>query len=105
MKKTFPLHAPGRDDARVRDKIRQEVNRYIRRESRKKLPEGFGRWEFSCRVGATAEDAATWTLKAVGGAIDAVALTGVAQVYVEIAAVPARRKSSDQDPETVTPAG
>lgn len=90
MKKTFSLQAPGKDDARVRDKIRQEVNRYVRRESRKTLPEGFERWEFSCRVGAGPEQAETRTVKEVGGAIDSVAHSGAVQVYVEIVAAPAR---------------
>ena len=91
MKKTFPLQAPGRDEARVRDKIRQEVNKYVRRESRKTPPEGSCGWEFACRVGATPDDAQDRTLKEVGGAIDAAARTGAAQVYVEIVATPARR--------------
>ena len=84
MKKTFPLHSPNREDARVRDKIRQEVNRDVRRQRRKPLPEGFGRWEFNCRVGLTPESAEVRSLKDVGGAIDAVALTGADAIYVEI---------------------
>ena len=47
MKKTFPLQAPGKDDARVRDKIRHEVNKYVRRSRRKELPEGFAQWDFA----------------------------------------------------------
>jgi Family of unknown function (DUF6172) len=94
MKKTFPLQAPGKDDARVRDRIRQEVNKYVRRELRKPLPEGFDRWEFTCKVGATPDEAQARTLKEVGGAIDAVALAGGAQVHVEIVAAPQRREQS-----------
>ncbi len=94
MKKTFPLQAPGKDDAHVRDKIRQEVNKYVRRESRKTVPEGFAGWEFACKVGATPEDAVGRALKEVGGAIDAVALAGATQVHLEIVAAPARRRST-----------
>lgn len=92
MKKNFPLQAPGKDDARVRDKIRHEVNKYVRRTQRKAPPEGFGRWELACKVGASADTAAAMAIKEVAGAIDAVALTGAASVYIEIIALPARPK-------------
>jgi hypothetical protein len=94
MKKTFPLQAANKDDARVRDKIRHEVNKYVRRSQRRTPPEGFAQWEFICRVGASAENAESKGIKEVGAAIDAVAATGAAGVYVEIEAVPAQRKST-----------
>ena len=93
MKKTFPLSAPGKDDARVRDKIRHELNKYVRRERQKKPPEGFSTWAFDCKVGTTDTAAETRPLKEVGAAIDAVAQAGAASVYVEIIAVPANRRS------------
>lgn len=91
MKKTFPLQAPGKDDARVRDKIRHEVNRYVRRSRRKEVPEGFAQWEFACKVGAAVESAEPRALKDVAGAIDAAAETGAPGVYIEITAVPGQR--------------
>ena len=94
MKKSFPLHASGKDDARVRDKIRHEVNKYVRRSQRKTPPEGFAQWEFICRVGVSPENAEPKTIKEVGRAIDAVAQTGASSVYVEIEAVPAQRRSA-----------
>jgi hypothetical protein len=94
MKKTFPLQAANREDARVRDKIRHEVNKYVRRSQRRTPPEGFAQWEFICRVGSTPENAESKGIKEVGAAIDTVAATGVPGVYIEIEAVPAQRKSS-----------
>ncbi len=91
MKKTFPLKAPGKDDARVRDKIRHELNKYVRRERMKTLPEGFDLWNLTCKVGASAASAEARPLKEVGGAIDQVALAGAAEVYVEIVAVAGHR--------------
>jgi hypothetical protein len=91
MKKTFPLQAPGKDDARVRDKIRHEVNRYVRRSRRKEVPEGFGQWDFACKVGGTAESAEVRPLKEVAGAIDTVAETGAKSVYIELEAIPGQR--------------
>jgi hypothetical protein len=94
MKKNFPLSAPGKDDARVRDKIRHEVNKYVRRSQRKTPPEGFAMWEFMCRVGASADNAESKAIKEVGAAIDTVAQAGATAVYVEIEAVPAQRRST-----------
>jgi hypothetical protein len=94
MKKTFSLRAPGKDDARVRDKIRQEINRYVRRERQKKLPEGYDHWEFACRVGASAAQTETRPFKELGGSVDAVAQAGATEVYIEIVATPAERKFS-----------
>jgi hypothetical protein len=94
MKKSFPLQLPGKDDARVRDKIRHEVNKYVRRSQRQKPPEGFGIWEFLCKVGASPDQAEDRPLKEVGRTIDTVAETGATAVYVEIVAVPAQRKST-----------
>jgi hypothetical protein len=84
MKKIFPLKAPGKDDARVRDKIRHEINKYVRRERKKTLPEGFDLWNLNCKVGASAEAAEALPLKEVGGAIDRVALAGAMEVYIEV---------------------
>lgn len=94
MKKTFPLQAHGKDDARVRDKIRHEVNKYVRRERQKALPEGFSWWAFACRVGPDAAQAGAKSLDEVGGAIDAVAQAGATAVYVEIIATPSHRPAA-----------
>ncbi len=93
MKKNFPLQAPNKEDARVRDQIRHEVNKYVRRCQRRTPPEGFAQWEFLCRVGATAETAEARKVKEVGASIDTVAATGAKSVYIEIEAVPAQRRS------------
>lgn len=93
MKKSFPLQAPGKDDARVRDKIRHEVNKYVRRCRRKTPPEGFAQWDFACRVGADVDSAESRPLKEVPTAIDTVAQAGATAVYLEIEAVPAQRRS------------
>jgi hypothetical protein len=91
MKKNFPLQEEGRDAARVRDRIRQEINKYVRRERRKKLPEGFALWEFNCRVGVDRSQAEPRGLKELGGEIERIAQDGATEVYVEIVSVPANR--------------
>lgn len=94
MKKTFPLTAPGKDDARVRDKIRHELNKYVRRERQKKLPEGFTLWSFDCRIGRNAATAEARPLKEIGGAIDTFAEAGASEVYIEIVGRPDARPSA-----------
>lgn len=93
MKKTFRLTAPRQDDARVRDKIRHEVNKYVKRERRKELPDGHDRWDFNCRLGASETTAETLALKDIPTAIDRVANDGAETVYIEILAT-ARRKAA-----------
>lgn len=94
MKKSFPLQSPGKDDARVRDKIRHEVNKYVRRCRQKAVPEGFGQWEFICKAGPDAERAESKPLKEIPTAIDTIAEGGATSVYLEIEAVPAQRRSA-----------
>ncbi len=91
MKKTFSLQAAGKEDARVRDKIRHEINKYVRRERKKAVPEGFDLWNLNCKVGASAESAEALPLKEVGDAIDRVAADGATAVFVEIVAVAGHR--------------
>ena len=94
MKKTFSLTAPGKDDARVRDKIRHELNKYLRRERQKKLPEDFTAWAFDCKIGRSADTAEVIPLKEIGAAVDSIAQAGATEVYVEMIARPSLRPST-----------
>ena len=91
MKKTFPLTAAGKDDARVRDKIRHEINKYLRRERQKKLPEGSTMWAFDCKIGRDPTTAESVPLKEIGTAVDSIAQSGATEVHVEILARPSIR--------------
>lgn len=91
MKKNFPLHVTGKADARVVEGIKHDVRKYVQRERRKTLPEGFDQWDFTCRVGADAASATSLKLSAVAAAIDTVVSTAADSVYVEIIAVAAHR--------------
>ncbi len=92
MKRNFPLHVPGQHDDRVRDKIRREINKHVRQVLQKPLPRGFGSWGFTCKVGTSSAAAETRTLKEVALAIEAVAQTDAAHVYVEIVTAPVARR-------------
>jgi hypothetical protein len=100
MKKTFPLHAPGKADARVLDSIKHDVRKYVQRERRKALPEGFELWDFACKVGAEPGGAQACPLGDISSAIDAVAKTGAPAVYIEILAAPGHRSGPSAVPPT-----
>lgn len=91
MKKLFPLKSPGKADARVVEAVKSEVRKYVQRERRKDLPEGFDLWEFRCAAGADRETASACALKEIGGIIDTVAAAGSPAAYIEIVAVAAVR--------------
>ena len=88
MKKIFPLHIPDKTDSRVIAAIQVTLNKYVKRERGKALPEGAGRWDFQCRVGANCETALPCQLAEIPAGMEAVALADHPGVYVEILAVP-----------------
>lgn len=90
MKKTFPLQQAGRDDARVRDKIRHEVNKYLRRARQRPPQEGFRGWDFACKMGPSESEARPCALTEVAAGIDTIAQGGATHVYLELIPVPAR---------------
>ncbi len=96
MKKNFPLKDPKKPDARVLETVKNELRKYVQREQRKKLPEGFDRWEFACKVGADAASAAVVPLSAVVGEVETLARGGAAAVYVEIISLPGTRPVRDE---------
>jgi hypothetical protein len=102
MKKTFPLHVAGKADARVVDAIKHAVRKYVKRERRKPLPEGFETWNFACKVGASAAAATACELERISGAVDAVAGAGGDGVYVEVIASPALRRTPAPGPAVPT---
>jgi hypothetical protein len=103
MKKTFPLHVPGKDDARVLEAIKGDIRKYLKRERRKPFPEGFDLWDFNCKLGADQANAVPTTAGEIITALDALVKTGVDQVYVEILAFAANRTPRPGPPEVSPP--
>ncbi|MEI7962866.1 MAG: DUF6172 family protein [Verrucomicrobiota bacterium] len=92
MKKTFPLHVPGKEDPKVVEAIKLELTKYVKREKKKTLPPDVDFWHFSCKVGSDSQTAVETPLPEVPKAIEAVALTEAPEVYVEIMAGPGHRE-------------
>ncbi len=100
MKKTFALSAPGKENQRLVEAVKNDVRKYVKRERRKSLPEGVDFWDFDCRVGPDKSEPASKHLAEVTGAIDAIAAGGGTAVYVEIISKPGRRTKK---PVEITP--
>jgi hypothetical protein len=101
MKKTFPLHIPGKENPRVVQAIKLELTKYVKRERRKTLPPDVDFWHFNCKVGSDSETAAFTPLPDVPLSVETVAQSGATEVYVEILATPGvreKRSSSGQYP-------
>lgn len=100
MKKTFPLKEPNNADARVLEAVKFELRKYLKRERRKKFPEGFNRWDFACKIGPDLATAKTLPVEDLFTAIDAIAQTGSPQIYVEILASAGKRFPTDPAADT-----
>ncbi|MBI5382518.1 MAG: hypothetical protein HZA31_11510 [Opitutae bacterium] len=110
MKKTFPLTLPGKDAQRVVEAVKLEVRKYMKRERRKRPPEGVDGWDFNCRVGPDAATAVGQPVSVLIPAIEEAAKAGAPAIYIEILAAPHIRPKSPalspeaaQAPEADTP--
>jgi hypothetical protein len=91
MKKTFPLTHPKKKPERLVDSIRAEVNKYLKRERNKTLPDGVDFWDFDCKVGTGADSAQSVHVSALSSVIGDLLESGSETCYVEILAKPAKR--------------
>lgn len=95
MRKSFPLAVAGHKTPRVIELIKRDVNKYVKRERRKNLPEDVDFWDFDCRVGTNNESAVEVHISKISDAIDEAAQQSSDSIYVEIHAKAARRKKSE----------
>ena len=91
MRKNFPLHIDGRHPDRVLDAVKHDVRKYLKRERRRDLPEGVDFWDFDCKCGLQAADTEVVHVAALVAAIDALAKTQAASIYIEILAKHGKR--------------
>lgn len=106
MKKTFSLSATDREPQRVLDAVKHDVRKYVKRERRKTLPDSTDFWDFVCKVGPSASEAAAKPLNEINSTIDALAASGATEIYLEITAVGGRHirhASAPLGPEIPTP--
>jgi len=91
MKKTFRLTHPKIKYARLVEAVRCDIKKYIKRERKKELPEGFNIWELDCKFGPTAEEAEAMHPAELGKQINAAEEQQLESFYVEILARAAHR--------------
>ncbi|HAK47350.1 MAG TPA: hypothetical protein DCO79_15705 [Spirochaeta sp.] len=92
MKKIFSLTDPKRNPARMIDAAKYEVRKYLKREQKKALPEGFDYWDFDCRYGQTEEEAETIHVSTINKCLDQAEEQNLESFYLEILARPVKRK-------------
>ena len=95
MKKTFQLTHPKIKAARLADSVRRDVKRYLKRERNKALPDGADFWDFDCRFGNDASQAAVIPLQDINRHIDAAEAAGLESFYLEVLARPGYRKTQN----------
>ncbi|ATC62624.1 hypothetical protein CMV30_00805 [Nibricoccus aquaticus] len=99
MKKSFPFQTPGKDDARVLEAIKGDIRKYLKRERRKKFPEGHDLWDFNCKLGPDQSTAEVIALADLIPALDKLAATeGTTHAYVEILAFASHRQPKRVNP-------
>jgi hypothetical protein len=91
MKKTFKLTDLKLRQDRLVESIRHEINKYIKRERNKKLPDGVDFWDFDCKFGHTAETAKEIHLAEINRSIDEAVALQLETFYLEILAKPGHR--------------
>jgi hypothetical protein len=91
MRKTFPLHVDGKHPDRVLDAVKHDIRKYLKRERSRAFPEGFDRWDFDCKFGATQDSAEVVDVASIIDRINALAAEGGTQFYVEILAKGGKR--------------
>lgn len=99
MKKSFPLEVAGLKPPRVIEAIKSDVRKYIKRERRKKLPEGVDFCDFVCRTGPDQGTAAEAHVAELNSRIDTASREQWSAIYIEILAKSGYRTKKDPKPE------
>ena len=98
MKKIFKLRDPKKQPARILDRAKFDVKKYIKRERNKKIEEGFF-WVFDCKYGATAEEAEIIVIADINKKMDEALAKKLETFYLEILAKkeakPVREKETE----------
>ncbi|MCI5123184.1 MAG: hypothetical protein D3925_01585 [Candidatus Electrothrix sp. AR5] len=97
MKKTFILTHPKIKLPRLVEAIKYEVKKYIKRERRKKLPQGVDFWDFDCRFGADEATSEVIHLSEINKYISQAETKKLESFYLEILVKPGHRTKKPQN--------
>lgn len=98
MRKTFPLEISGLKPPRVVEGIKNDVRKYVKRERKKKLPEGADFLDFDCRAGKEEASAGSVHLEELTASIDTASQEEWSGIYIEILAKPGYRTRKEKAP-------
>ena len=93
MKKTFKLTSEKLHPDRVVEATKHEIRKYLKRERKRKLPEGVDFLDFDCKFGADEVDCEVIHLSEIDKSIDWAVTDKKESFYLEIIAKPGYRNS------------
>lgn len=99
MKKTFTVIDPKVSPIRRAEAIKGEIKKYVKRENRKKIPDGFDFWDFRCSFGDSVENKKELHLTEINKHIDDALTQEKESFYVEILAEARKRTKKEPSPE------
>ena len=105
MRKTYQLNVEGKNRDRLLDASKHDIRKYVKRERGRVLPDGVDFWDFDCKFGSNEATAAVVHFATLMGLIDALALEGGEQFYVEVVTKHGRRTARPQSAENATADG
>ena len=91
MKKTFKVSHEKKTAPRLFEAFKHEVKKYIKRERKRALPEGFDFWDFDCRYGADEACSEVIHMSAINKSISRAEAEGLESFYLEVMARPCKR--------------
>ena len=91
MKKTFKLTHEKLKTPRLVESIKHEVKKYIKRERKKDLPEGYDFWDFDCRFGPEEELSEVIHMSEINKSISWAETENLESFYLEVMVKPCRR--------------
>jgi hypothetical protein len=94
MKKTFKLSDEKLKTPRLVEAIKHEVNKYIKRERRRGLPEGFDFLDFVCRFGKDEASSEVIHVTDINKSISWAESEQLESFYLEILATPCHRDTT-----------
>lgn len=95
MKKIFPLQESNKKPERTLEAIKHEVRKYMKRERKKKLPEGATYWDFTCQFGQESATAQSCTVNDIIIHLDKAFEQAWPSCYIEILAKAVTKAKAD----------
>ncbi len=91
MKKIFKLTHEKIKRPRLVDAIKHEVQKYLKRERRRSLPEGADYWDFDCRFGVDEESSEVIHVSEINKSISWAESEKLDSFYLEVLVKPCSR--------------